>query len=497
MNLRTYQAYTMAEALAAAKKDLGPQAVILHTRTFRRGGFLGLGASTIVELTAGVDPRPAPVAEAKPTSITQSAARRAYHRAVDVPAKSAPELLPTSDADRTRRLAMLLAESHSRAAAPPPAPTAAPSRRAVHPSPAQHPLAAAPASPVPPAPGSSAPSVARRFILQPPVTAPEPPAADRPEWPTTPIAPPSKLTGSGAELDRMRDELSAIRGMVSRVLEQQDRDKQPAIPPGTLFDTYLNLIAQDLAEEIAVDVVHQVQRRLSATDLADAELVRQTAIQCLQALIPAGGESFIGRSPDDRPLTLAMIGPTGVGKTTTLAKLAAACKLKFGKRVGLVTADTYRIAAVEQLRTYADILGVPLRVAATPAEMQQACASLSECDVILIDTAGRSQKDTAALSDLRQLLEAADPHEVHLVLSSTSGEKALLNEAREFSAVRVDRIALTKLDEAVSFGTLVNVMQNVGKSLSYITTGQEVPDHLEVARPQRLAAILLGGAVRT
>jgi len=184
-----------------------------------------------------------------------------------------------------------------------------------------------------------------------------------------------------------------------------------------------------------------------------------------------------------------------VGKTTTVAKLAATFKLRHGKKVGLITADTYRIAAVEQLRTYASIIGIPLQVAGTPDEMQKAVRSLANCDVILIDTAGRSQNDQNRIAELSRIVTAADPHEVHLVLSSTAGEKVLLKEAEVFSEVGIHRVVLTKLDEAVSFGMLINVIREVGKQLSFVTTGQEVPEHLECGRGERLAALVLGAAV--
>jgi flagellar biosynthesis protein FlhF len=184
-----------------------------------------------------------------------------------------------------------------------------------------------------------------------------------------------------------------------------------------------------------------------------------------------------------------------VGKTTTVAKLAASFKLRQNLRVGLVTCDTYRIAAVEQLRTYAGIIGVPLEVALTPGDMQQAIEKLGLCDVIVIDTAGRGQNDTDRIDELREFIAAAQPHEVHLVLSSTAGERVLLREAEAFALVGIHRIVLTKLDEAVSFGMLVNVIRKVGKELSFVTTGQEVPDHIEIGQADRLAGLVLNGVL--
>ena len=175
-----------------------------------------------------------------------------------------------------------------------------------------------------------------------------------------------------------------------------------------------------------------------------------------------------------------------------MAKLAAAFKLRHARRVGLITTDTYRIAAVDQLRTYANIIGIPLKVVLTPEEMQQACQSLANCDVILIDTAGRSPNDASRLEEIRDFARAANPHEVHLVLSSTCSEQALTRAIERFSTVHTDRVIFTKTDEAVTLGVLINVMHKAGKELSFITTGQEVPDHIEAVSPDRLAALVLG-----
>ncbi|MCA9291516.1 MAG: hypothetical protein KDA25_10330 [Phycisphaerales bacterium] len=296
----------------------------------------------------------------------------------------------------------------------------------------------------------------------------------------------------------MQDELAAIRDMVGQVLQRQTAGKGGPRPsmPKALFDMYLKLIAQDLSEELADRIVNEIRDELGSTQLGDVEAVRASACRHLSDYVPIADEPVSRQSPDGRPLTIALIGPTGVGKTTTLAKLAASFKLRHHRKVGLVTSDTYRIAAVDQLRTYANIIGLPLKVALTPAEMRQAVHALSDCDVVLIDTAGRSQNDTSRLDELADFIDAADPHEVHLVLSSTASEKVLLKEAEAFSVIDYDKVVLTKLDEAVSFGMILNVMQTIGKRLSFVTTGQEVPDHIELGRADRIAELILGGQVQ-
>jgi flagellar biosynthesis protein FlhF len=265
--------------------------------------------------------------------------------------------------------------------------------------------------------------------------------------------------------------------------------------PDALFTNYLKLLEADAAGDIVEEIIGSVRDELSGAELRDPASVRAAVIRRVAGLIPVADDV---PAPDakvgGRPLTIAMIGPTGVGKTTTVAKLAAAYKLRHARRVGLVTTDTYRIAAVDQLRTYANIIGVPLKVAMTPAEMSQACESLASCDVILLDTAGRSQNDAERLAELRQFLDAATPDQTHLLLSCTSNQRVLLEAARRFGDLNPNRIVFTKLDEAVNYGVLLSVAKRIDLELSYVTTGQEVPDHIEVAHADRLARLVLDGA---
>jgi flagellar biosynthesis protein FlhF len=443
MNLRTYRARTMGDALSEVKKDLGKDAVILHTRTYKVGGWLGFGGRPMVEITASdgvnVAPREKKPSAAAPTPTVRAAAARAY-------GISAP------GAD-SRSVAMAV-EAENRAAA-------------------AHSLMQVPAL-----------REVARLAVEPP---------------------------RGNVSEALEQELAAIKKMVGQVLQcSRDTAMQmrgsgtgPAgqIPgaamPDPLFQDYTRLLQSELAAEIADEIVAQVRDELNRAELSDAEIVHQTVLRRLAAIIPVDAEVPRDLSRDGRPLTIALVGPTGVGKTTTVAKLAASYKLRHGKKVGLVTSDTYRIAAVDQLRTYAEIIGLPLKVAMSPTEMVSVCQSLSDCDVILIDTAGRSQKDAGRLEELRSFIAAARPHQTHLVLSSTASESVLVDAAQQFSLVAPDRVIFTKLDEAVNFGVLLTVARKVSLKLSYVTTGQEVPDHIEVGQPDRLARLLLdGGALR-
>jgi flagellar biosynthesis protein FlhF len=189
---------------------------------------------------------------------------------------------------------------------------------------------------------------------------------------------------------------------------------------------------------------------------------------------------------------VALVGPTGVGKTTTVAKLAANFKLAQGVRVGLITVDTYRIAAVEQLRTYAEIIDLPLAVVNEPGEMKRALDELGPVDLVFIDTAGRSPRDEVRIRELADFLTAARPDEIHLVLSAVAGPRSLRAAVERFARVRADRLILTKLDEADGLGGVLAVLGQADRPISYMTTGQAVPDDIEPADRKRMAGLILG-----
>ncbi len=513
MNLRTYRAYTMAEALTAVKRDLGPDAVILNTRSSRTGGFLGIGRASIVEVTAVPAEEAAAPKRVKPRPAQSASANRAYGAAGNVPAVQAAREShqedQVTDGDRRKTqefaremLARLEAQQpvadrvEVRSTTPAPIEQSAPKQPAVDVGPGE--TATAHTEP--------RQAAAQRFVLQTPnretaangsgvandVALP----ANRIVEPKTTAPRQNELTEPSPELDQMQSELTAIRQMVGKVLHRQGSGAPPNVPE-QLFDHYLQLVSQDLSEELADQIINEVRIELSGTDLDDAPHVRDVLCRVLSEYVPCSDEPVALESPDDRPLTIALVGPTGVGKTTTLAKLAATMKLQHDLSVGLITSDTYRIAAVDQLRTYAGIIGLPVEVVLTPAEMSRAVARMQHLDAILIDTAGRSQRDTSRIDELRQFIEAGQPHEVHLVLSSTASEKVMMQEAEAFACVGVDKLVFTKLDEAVSFGMLINVARQLGTQLSFLTTGQEVPDHLEIGQPSRLAELVLGGALHT
>jgi flagellar biosynthesis protein FlhF len=290
----------------------------------------------------------------------------------------------------------------------------------------------------------------------------------------------------------LTDDMSALKTMVKDLVIQTRTQRAPQVPED-LFDYYLQLIENQVADELATEIIRTLQKQVRPEQYGQADLMREKIADQLEKLLPTTGP--IKRTKTVGPHVVALIGPTGVGKTTTIAKLAANLKLREKHRVGLITLDTYRIAAVDQLKKYADIIETPLRVVANGEDLTGAMLTMQDCDFILIDTAGRSPNDTMKLNELKALLAVAEPDEVHLVLSTTNSEECIQLAIARFSDVRVDKIIFTKLDEAAHVGVVLNVIRKVNKSLSYVTTGQDVPDDIEVGRGRRLAQLILGGGL--
>ena len=291
---------------------------------------------------------------------------------------------------------------------------------------------------------------------------------------------------------KFRDELKGQLTDLQSMVEDLCRRSQASAPrdlPRSLFHLFTDLIEADVSEELARELVERIRAESPGDELADEMLAKARIARMVEEEIQVAGPIRV--QPGRRRL-IALVGPTGVGKTTTIAKLAANFRLKEKRKVGLITVDTYRIAAVEQLRTYADIIDLPMAVVSTPREMREAVGRMSDLELILMDTAGRSPRDEVKIQELKTMLAEAEADEVHLVLSSTAGAASLVRTAEQFAAVGTTTLVLTKLDEVSGLGNLLPLLRSCKLPLSYVTDGQNVPDDIEPADNRRLARMVLG-----
>jgi flagellar biosynthesis protein FlhF len=392
MDVRTYRAKSMQEALDMVRSDLGPKAAVLQTRDVRTGGLFRLmPGMRRVEVTAS-------------TSV------------------NVPSRMP-----RRTRIGLDLSQA------------------------------------------------AGLDLSTPPEFAPA-------------TAAPEAQEARSAFRDELKGRLTDLHSMVEDLRRRSQR-LAPSDLPGSLFTVFTDLIEAGVSEDLARELVERVQVDAAGEELADPTLIKARLARMVEQELVVSGPLQV--QPGRRRL-VALVGPTGVGKTTTIAKLAATFRLRQKYKVGLITVDTYRVAAVEQLGTYADIIDLPMSVVSTPREMREAVAGMSHLDLILMDTAGRSPRDEVKIQELKSMLAEASADEVHLVLSSAAGAATLVRTAEQFAAAGTTGLLLTKLDEVANFGNLLPLIRSSRLPLSYVTDGQNVPDDIKPANSRRLARMVLG-----
>ncbi|MGE3259660.1 MAG: flagellar biosynthesis protein FlhF [Geobacter sp.] len=443
MLVKTFQAATMAEALRQVKAELGPDAMILSTKKEKQGGILGFFSKQVVKVTAAIDPHrpaPPPPAVVRERPERERTAKEEFENSMLAPlARELRELR-----ERVEQLSRREEEQRQRQ--------------------------------------------------------PEAPAAEEESVKPGEVA--------GINLNNIpRQDLEEIKKLLLNTLTRnqggdvvqtvqwpdsgsgQPSQESPAM---AVDGEEVTPLAREL-ERQGID--HEVMDKIIATiNTLPAEQEEQSISGRLGA---AFGRliKFTGmlRLKKNAPRIIALVGPTGVGKTTTTAKLAAMYALNRGSKVALVTMDIFRVGAVEQLKTYTKIMGIPLEVASTPKELERAVERHADCDLILVDTAGRSHKDTEKLDEMKVFLEGIQS-DIYLCLSATTKDRELEEILKRFSIFEVSKVVFTKLDECESFGCIVNLLLKANLQIAYFTTGQRVPEDIEVATSDKLAELILKGA---
>lgn len=405
MRVKRYVADSIQEAIARVKNDLGRNAIILHTKPFKEGGFLGLFSQRRVEVIAAVDE------ETKTVDSKKG--------------------LPPMEINESRPVEQLKSNPI---------------------------LKAEPAIPL------AAQQTAAVAIAEP-------------------------------DLNSLREEIAEMKEMIRQVAIQP----QPTViksvttdrEEGVLSELRQTLTVFGLTGELIEFLINHIPRERVERNASVKEL-----LEYCQQLLEANLMFSEPVKPDSRRKQeiVALVGPTGVGKTTTIAKMAANFSLFEQKKVGLITIDTYRIAAVEHLKTYGDIMNLPVEVVYAPSDLQPAIESLHNCDLILIDTAGRSPHNSGMMAELHRFLTHQEISVILLVISATTQFQDMLGVEEKFSRIAYTHLVFTKLDETRSIGPIISLAWKAKRPISYLTIGQNVPDDIEVASSDKLIDQLFKGS---
>lgn len=426
MTINKFQGKTESEAIEKAKKEMGPDVVIMNVRAVKPKGMFKAFKTSVYEVTAALE---------------EKENNRADYR--QEPPMRKPESINLA-ADEQIRLPLTSAA-------------------------------------VPKNLDESAEKVLKQLQLQ-----GEKEAQDS--------ANQSQVQAASAIEERLDSLQSLLEDRISAEKENQElgisSDNKPQEGFSFVKMLYQTLLDNEVHEKYANQILDELEKVSSKGKNIDYILSH-----IYQRLVLKFGQP----KPIDlkkKPTVAFFIGPTGVGKTTTIAKIASRYKVDEGRKVAFLTADTYRIAATEQLRTYANILDMPLTIVYSPEETKEAVDGMADFDLILVDTAGFSHKNEAQCEDVKNLMGSVSQDyetEVFLVLSATTKYRDLQEMCDIYRTFSDYKLVFTKLDETSCYGNLLNIHLYSGASLSYATYGQNVPDDIEVFDTQKIVKKLLGG----
>lgn len=434
MQVKVFEAEDMASGLRQVRRELGPDALILSTRTIKNGRMGRLGKQHL-EITAAIDSKWPEEKTTRPDAATTR-----------------------PDAARSRA-SKVYQQNHTDTSPPLPQPS----------------------SPVPADPPANAES-------------PQPPAGS------------SMDSSSRRELDELKDMVKTLAGEISRIGSQPQVRQAEAPPRAHSLEKKLRanrpstpiediLLSKDIDNNTVKILANFAGEKLEEADLLDDRKIYSFLHDTLEDILTVNTPDFRSMSAQKR---MALIGPTGVGKTTTLAKIAAKYLAEKSNSIAFITVDTYRIAAVEQLKVYGEIMHLPVEVVITPQQLVEALDKHRDKELILIDTAGRSPQDSLGIEEIQSYFTPELDIENYLVLSATTRDNELIKIFAQFEQVPVHGTIFTKIDECTTLGVLLNMQVHAGKPLSYLTNGQRVPEDILEADKKQVAHLILpyaGGIV--
>ncbi len=408
MRIKKYEADTLQEALAKVKRDFGPEAVILHTKKYKKGGVFGLFGREMTEVTAGID-----INVEKP------------RQSMNEPQRYSPQQ------------------------------------------------------------NNQQQKSSQQHHIQPRLE------------PMQPVY--NRVEDISMKNEALARELSEGKVALNSAMRPQ-RETMSSMQPAVSLKQGIGriqkmLIENGVEESLVYRTLQNINAQLNDTQINNKVFMEQYLLDYIANMVQVSGP--IKTTPGSSKV-VAFIGPTGVGKTTTIAKLAAKYALIEGKSVVMVTADTYRIAADLQLKKYGEIMGIPVEIVLTPSDFKKVINKHMDKDLIFFDTAGRSPRNRQHLAELKEFLEVHSPIETHIVISAMTKYYDALSVINNFGMVPIHRMLFTKLDETKNYGMLLNLsVGSGGIPVSFLTVGQTVPDDLEIADPKVISRLVIKGDFET
>jgi flagellar biosynthesis protein FlhF len=471
MQVKRFRAPSLREALQDVKKSLGEDAVILKTEQLSRAGMFDMMNPDQFEVVAAVD---VPLSKDRPKSSPADI----YARNQGLGSENrSPEAERMDFSGYLQRSMVGSTPSFSRGKARPSPTGSAPQKSRAMPTRKETDGKSSRGN-------SEMPRHAKTRSLDPSrrdVGASEP---AREPW------------ARDESVESLRSEVRELRALVSSLAQPFRIDgglnvKEFADMPSSLAREMMALMEYGIEKGVAKAIIQKMASSALPNDMERKDELHQRVMQTMSGMIRTSGPIQCTKG---KAKVVAFVGPTGVGKTTTLAKLAANSKFVFDKSVSLISADTYRMSAVEHLNTFAGIAQLPISAVYNPEELRAALTAHRDKDLIFIDTAGRSPKDDRHLDELKTFMECANPDEIHLVLPVHLRSEDLLEIIRRYRSLAVNRIVVSKIDETDLLGGIMNIAAEVESPLSYITNGQTIPDDITLANSRTLARMITRAA---